>query len=64
MELDIGRTGVAILLVLFLILGVEDVYVWTVSGVVPGIEFFVALVFVLVIAFIAIREAREHPPAR
>ncbi|WP_049915232.1 hypothetical protein [Haloferax mucosum] len=64
MRVDIGRAGIAILLTLFVILGIEDAYIWAASGVVPGIEFFVALVFVLVIAVVAIREARAHPPSR
>lgn len=64
MRLGIGRTGVAIILLLFVILGIEDVYVWAVSGTVPGIEFFLALLLVLVISIVAIREARAHPPSR
>lgn len=64
MRLGIGRTGVAIILLLFVILGVEDVYVWAVSGTLPGVEFFFALLLVLVISFVAIREARAHPPSR
>ncbi|ADE01859.2 MULTISPECIES: hypothetical protein [Haloferax] len=64
MRLGIGRTGVVILVALFVILGAEDVYVWAIAGTVPGVEFFLALVFVLAVAFVAIREARAHPPSR
>lgn len=64
MRLGLGRTGVAIVVLLFLLLGVEDVYVWVDSGVVPGVEFFAALLVVLVVFVVAIREARAHPPSR
>jgi hypothetical protein len=61
-EPDVGRHGLAILLVLFVILGVEDVLVWLNSGTVPGIEFFLAALLVVAIAAAAIRESSRHAP--
>jgi hypothetical protein len=63
-ELDVGRTGVAILVLLFLLLTAEDLLVWINAGSVPGIEFFLGAAVVLVVAFFAIRQARSHPPPR
>lgn len=64
MDWDIGKTGVVVLLVVFLALFAEDLYVWIVAGVVPGIEFFAGVVLVVVVGYFAIRAAKEHPPPR
>lgn len=60
----VGRTGVFIVLILFVVLGIEDVYLWVIEGTIPGLEFFLALVIVLIVTVVAIREARTHPPSR
>lgn len=62
MEFDVGKTGALILAVLFVILTAEDVFVWVTAGSVPGIEFFLGLVLVVVVWFYAIRAARHHRP--
>lgn len=64
MELGIGKTGVAIVVALFLILTAEDLIIWIRSGAVPGLEFFLGVLLVLVVVILAIREARSHPPPR
>lgn len=61
-ELHIGRHGVIILVILFVILTVEDVFVWINSGVVPGIEFFVGAVLVVAIIGFAIQEGMTYRP--
>ena len=58
----VGRTGAIVLLVVFLILAVEDAIIWFSAGVVPGIEFFLALLVVLAVWYVAIRNARKNPP--
>ena len=63
-ELHIGKHGVALLILLFLFLGLEDVLVWVNSGTVPAVEFFVGLLLVLGVAAFAVREATLHPPPR
>jgi len=61
-DLHIGRHGILILLVLFLIMGLEDILVWMNSGVIPGLEFLIAAVIVLAVVVLAIRQANRHPP--
>lgn len=63
-ELHIGKHGVVLLILLFLLLGLEDVLVWVNSGTVPAVEFFVGLLLVLGVAAFAVREATLHPPPR
>lgn len=60
MQLGIGRTGVLIVLLVFLLLAVEDIVIWVNSGVIPGIEFFLASLVVVGIIVVAILQARSH----
>lgn len=64
MRLRIGRTGALLVLLVFLLLAVEDVFVWLNGGAVPGIEFFVAAVLVVVLLVAGVFEAQQHPPPR
>ena len=61
-ELEIGRHGVLILLILFLLLGFEDILIWVNQGIMPAIEFFLAMVLVLGVIMFALREANRHKP--
>lgn len=61
-DLDIGRHGLVILLILFAVLGAEDVLIWVNSGVVPAVEFFLATLLVLIVVAVAIRESMRHAP--
>lgn len=61
-SLKMGRNGVLILLFVFILLGAEDVLIWVNSGIVPGVEFFIAMLLILVVFAIAIRQAIAHPP--
>lgn len=61
-ELRIGKHGVVLLLILFLLLGVEDILVWMRAGTLPGVEFFVATAIVVAVFAFAIYEAVSHPP--
>lgn len=63
-KLRIGRHGVIILVLLFLLLGAEDVLIWYNTGALPAIEFFVAMLVVLGIVALAIYESVVHPPPR
>ncbi|WP_255196668.1 hypothetical protein [Halorarius litoreus] len=63
-EVNIGRHGVILLVLLFAILAFEDVLVWINSGTLPAVEFFVGLLLVLGVVAFAIREANLHPPPR
>lgn len=64
MNLRIGRTGLLIVLAVFLILVAEDVLIWINSGLIPGLEFFLASLLVVGVFILAIREARRHRPPR
>jgi len=64
MEFDVGKTGAVILTVLFVILMVEDIFIWVNAGTVPGLEFFLGLALILIVWFYAIRAARHHRPPR
>lgn len=61
-RLRIGKHGVAIVAAIFLLLAVEDLFIWLHSGVVPGIEFFVASVIVVIVFVLAIRQAQKYDP--
>lgn len=61
--LGMGRNGIVILLFVFVLLGAEDVLIWVNGGVVPGVEFFLATLLVLVVFAFAIRQAIAHPPS-
>ena len=50
MDLDIGRTGLVVLVV------------WLTAGTVPGVEFFLAGLLILVVFMYTIRAARRSPP--
>ena len=63
-DLHIGRHGVILLAILFVILGFEDALVWLNSGDLPAIEFFVGLILVLAMIAGAIYEADQHRPPR
>lgn len=63
-EIHIGRHGLYLLVLLFVILGAEDVLIWVNSGALPGIEFFAGALLVLAVFALAIHEARLHPPPR
>ena len=60
-DLHIGRHGVIILLVVFLLLAAEDILIWINAGVIPAVEFWFAMAIVLVIVALAIHEANLHP---
>lgn len=62
MRLRIGRTGALVVLLIFLLLAAEDIFIWLNGGAVPGIEFFLAAILVVVLLVAGILEAREHPP--
>lgn len=61
-EIQIGRHGAIFLALLFVILTAEDILIWIRSGAVPALEFFIALLLVLGVVALAIREANLHPP--
>lgn len=61
-DLHIGKHGVVLIVLMFVLLTAEDVFVWLNSGVLPGVEFFVGVLVVLGIVVFAIRESRLHPP--
>lgn len=63
-EIHIGRHGVILLVLLFLLLASEDILIWVNSGTVPAIEFFAGLLLVLAVVTLAIWEANQHPPPR
>jgi len=63
-QLNIGRRGVLLLVLLFVVMGIEDILIWLNTGEVPTIEFFVGMVIVLTVFALAIREANRHPPPR
>lgn len=63
-ELHIGRHGVVLLVLLFVLMAAEDALIWLNSGTVPAIEFFVGLVLVLGVMALAVLEANLHPPPR
>ena len=56
----IDGTGAVILLLVFLLLGAEDILIWVNGGVVPGIEFFLASLLVVGLLAVAILQARDH----
>lgn len=64
MHRHVGRAGLLVLAALFVVLTIEDVYIWVTAGTVPGLEFFLGLLLVVGTWFYAIRTAREHPPPR
>lgn len=61
---DIGKHGVILLVLVFLLRGIEDILIWLNTGALPAIEFFIGIVIVPSILALAIREARHHPPPR
>lgn len=61
-EFRIGRHGVILLVLLFLLLAGEDILIWVNTGAVPSLEFFVGMVVVLAVVALALREAISHPP--
>jgi hypothetical protein len=63
-DLEIGRHGVILLVILFLIFGLEDILIWINRGELPAVEFFVGLILVLALVAWAVREAQLHPPPR
>lgn len=63
-DLHIGKHGVILLALLFVILAFEDVLIWFNRGEVPAIEFFVGLVLVLAVIAAAIYEAELYRPPR
>jgi len=63
-QLNIGRRGVLLLVLLFVVMGMEDILIWLNTGEVPTIEFFVGMVIVLTVFALAIRELKRHPPPR
>jgi hypothetical protein len=63
-NLHIGKHGVVLLVLLFLLLGIEDVLIWVRDGDLPALEFFVGLVIVLVVVAWAVRQANLFPPIR
>ncbi|ESP88119.1 hypothetical protein K933_10527 [Candidatus Halobonum tyrrellensis G22] len=56
--------GVALLVVLALLLGVTDLYVWATRGVLPGEKLLVAGALCVGAVYYAVRTARAHPPSR
>lgn len=60
MDLHIGRTGLILVFVVFLLLAVEDVFIWLNRGVVPGIEFFVASLILVGLLVLAINQVRRE----
>lgn len=63
-DLRIGVHGLIILLVVFLLLGLEDILIWINSGVIPGVEFLIATFIVVIVFALAIREANVRSPRR
>lgn len=63
-QLKIGRHGVLLLVLLFVIMGIEDILIWLNTGEVPIIEFFAGMVIILTVFALAIQEANRHPPPR
>lgn len=63
-DIDVGWAGAGLLVLVFLLLGAEDVVVWLNGGAVPGVEFFVVAVLVVAVLALAIRRARANPPPR
>jgi predicted ferric reductase len=61
-DIDIGTHGVVLLAILFVLLTAEDILIWVESGTVPAFEFFIALVLVVGVFAVAVREANRHPP--
>ncbi|MFC7115232.1 hypothetical protein ACFQH2_10140 [Natronoarchaeum sp. GCM10025703] len=61
-DLRIGKHGVAVLVAIFLILTIEDIFIWINSGIVPGIEFFIASLAVVVVFALAIRQSQKYDP--
>ncbi|WP_129113546.1 hypothetical protein [Halegenticoccus tardaugens] len=59
---SVGRVGGLILVFVFVVLFFEDIYIFAVAGVIPGIEFFVGIVLCILIWYLAIRLARTHRP--
>ena len=62
MELDIGRNGAIVLLVVFALLAIEDVLIFLNEGTVPGLEFFAASLVVLAVLAYVIKASLEHYP--
>ncbi|MGM0372569.1 MAG: hypothetical protein ACQEQJ_08720 [Halobacteriota archaeon] len=58
----LGRAGIALLVIVFLVLFVEDILIWHNSGTLPGIEFLLLDVAVLAVLALAIREVRRRNP--
>ena len=63
-DLDVGPAGAVLLVLVFVLLGAEDVVIWVRAGEVPGLEFFVAAVMLVVVLWLAVRQARANPPPR
>ncbi|APE94810.1 hypothetical protein [Halodesulfurarchaeum formicicum] len=58
----LGRPGIALLVIVFLVLFVEDILIWHNSGALPAIEFLLLDVAVLAVLALAIREVRRRRP--
>lgn len=60
MDLNIGRTGLIIVLVVFLLLAIEDILIWLNSGVLPGIEFLIAALLLAGLFLMGINQVRNQ----
>ncbi|AOW79559.1 hypothetical protein HTSR_0359 [Halodesulfurarchaeum formicicum] len=58
----LGRAGIALLVIVFLVLFVEDILIWHNSGILPAIEFLLIDIAVLAVLALAIREVRRRRP--
>lgn len=63
-DVHIGRQGVILLVILFILLAFEDILIWMNTGTIPAAEFFVAMLLVLGVVALALWEANLHPPPR
>lgn len=61
-DLDVGRSGAIVLLAVFALLAAEDALIFLNRGVVPGVEFFLASMLVLLVLAYVIAVSLRHDP--
>lgn len=62
LRVDLGRTGLVVLAIVFGLLAGEDLLIYLNRGTLPAIEFLLIDVLVLGIIIVAITEARRRQP--